>query len=442
MPLFLRSMGRACALALVVVGAAACGDNPAGPEPAGSGSAAPGAANNQVKKPDPVVTKVFKAEACYYGALSMKLAKAAYTESLGGAEPSADKIPDFGAAPMDATPPAKDPRSQASASASAGASAAPVGSGKPAAPAGSAKPATTAKPTAAPTAKVAAAPTTKPSAQAAAPSGSARTAPPGSAGAAPGRDAAAMAKVLPVPYERFVRACHVAAGNVKDLPAPELDTALKEFSDYALPLSKLLAEANAYYQKEEYKQDSFAKGKDYHQKITAGFAKLDETLKKVEDGLTKFKAQNAIDTTAYTESQKLSEGVTKASIDVLVKMIERPWNPAAVKTEVDKLEAAMAPFRKYADEHKEDRDPWVMLVQTPGDNFVKHVRALVEADPAEVKVGKIVNAVTLFNRVHEGNNRALARKLAEGAGKASLNNRNLRPKLPPRGTGPGAPAPQ
>ena len=140
----LPSAGGACALVLTLC-AIGCGDNPAGPDPNASGSAKPGAA--AVKKPDPLVTKTFKAESCAYGALSLKLAQVAYTESLGGGEPGPDKIPDFGAEPME-TPPVKEPMPAGSSSAG------PAGSAK-AAPTGSAKaaPAPTAKATTAPTAK-------------------------------------------------------------------------------------------------------------------------------------------------------------------------------------------------------------------------------------------------------------------------------------------------
>ncbi|NUO53266.1 MAG: DUF3829 domain-containing protein, partial [Polyangiaceae bacterium] len=321
-----------------------------------------------------------------------------------------------------------------------------------AAPTGSAKAPATAKATTAPSAKAPTAATAKPTAtptaraSAAAPpagSGAPKVAASGSAGAPPGRDPASMARIRSVPYERFVRACHVAAGNTKDLPAPELDAALKEFADFALPLSKTIGEANAYYQKEEFKTDDFAKGKEFHKKLTEGFAKLPEVLAKVDGALSKFKSANPIDTSAYTESQKLSDGVVRASADALMVLVARPWDQAKAKEAVTKLDAAIAPLRKYSEEHKEDRDPWVMLVAAPADSFLNHMRTLSETDPAEVKIGKLVNGITLFNRVHEGNNRALSRKLAEGAGgKPGLggNNRNLRPKLPTRVPGSANPA--
>ncbi len=380
MSFFMRSLRQlssagACALVFTVC-ATGCGDNPAGPDPATSGSAKPGAAT-AVKKPDPLVTKTFKAESCYYGALSLKLAHAAYTDSLGGGEPGADKIPDFGAEPMEA-PPVKDgatPAGSASAATTGSARPAPAGSGKPAtAPTAKSTAAATAKATAAPTAKATTAPTAKATAAATPPAGSAapKAAASGSAGT-PARDPASMARIRSVPYERFVRACHVAAGNTKDLPAPELDAALKEFADFALPLSKTIAEANAYYQKEEFKTDDFAKGKEFHKKLTEGFGKLDGVLAKVESNLTKFKAANPIDTSAYTESQKLSAGVVQASTETLTVLVARPFDQGKLKEQVTKLDAAIAPLRKYAEEHKEDRDPWVMLVAAPADSFCDSV---------------------------------------------------------------------
>src|SRR5687768_5558722 len=134
MSFFTRSL--AAVLAVIGAGAVGCGDNPAGPDPAGSASGKPAAAN-QVKKPDPLVTKTFKAESCYYGALSLKLARTAYMDSLGDAEPSKDKVPDFGAEPLE-IPPTKDgaPLPPGSAAPQAGSAApkavGPGASGKPA----------------------------------------------------------------------------------------------------------------------------------------------------------------------------------------------------------------------------------------------------------------------------------------------------------------------
>lgn len=426
MSLFTRSLG--AAVLAVSMGAVGCGDNPAGPETPASGSAKPqGAA--QFKKPDPLVQKTFKAESCYYGALGLKLARVAYTESLGQAEPGPDKIPDFGTEPLEG-PPTKEPPPAGSAAPAAG-SGKPAASAKPAAPPSSAKPATSAKPPAPAGSAAAKPPAPKGSGAAqAAPSSK----PNGSAGPGvpPARDPAAMARIRSVPYERFVRACHVAAG-MKDPAVPELDGALREFADYALPLAKTIAEANAYYQKEQFKEDSFAKGKEYHTKLNEGFAKLDEQVSKVEAALNKFKSANPINTSEHAESQKLAEAVVKQSAETLVKLIQTPRTEeglTSLKAEVEKLDGAIAPLRKYAEENKEARDPWATLVAGPADNFLNHIKAISEASPADVKVGRIVSAVTLFSRVHEGNNRALSRKLAEGATKGLQNNRPLRPKLP------------
>ena len=108
MRFFSQSILSSCALVLGL-GLLACGGNPeATPEASGSASA-PKKAPSAVapKRIDPLVMKTYRADACYFGALSLVQARAAYNGSLAGGEPGEGKIPEFGldAAP---TPPTTD----------------------------------------------------------------------------------------------------------------------------------------------------------------------------------------------------------------------------------------------------------------------------------------------------------------------------------------------
>jgi len=66
------------------------------PEPDADQAAATG---NATERPSPIAAKTYRAQACYYGALSLKQSRAAYLASLGGAQPSPKRIPEFGASP-------------------------------------------------------------------------------------------------------------------------------------------------------------------------------------------------------------------------------------------------------------------------------------------------------------------------------------------------------
>ncbi|HTJ82996.1 MAG TPA: DUF3829 domain-containing protein, partial [Polyangiaceae bacterium] len=385
-----------------------------------SGSAAGGKPKGDMgtlapaKRIDPLVMKVYRAESCYFGTLSLRHAKAAYLASVGDGEPSAAHLPDF------AVEDTETPDKGAAAGATPASSAAPAASGAKAA--GSAAP----KPAAPPATAKATTAAPKASAAAAAPpkaSGAAAAAPPGSAGAA-GRPDMARMRMKQVPYERFARSCNVAA-TLKEPASPELDAALKEYSDFVLPLSKKLNEANAYYQKEDFKSDDFAKGKEFNKDIKDGFGKLDDQLKKLRDALDKFEAANPIKKDDYTESQKLSDAVVTASRDVILKLDAGESSRDALT----KLEAATDALKKFGDDHKDDKDPWATIVPPSAMQLVEFDKPLAD-DPKAVTSAKVVSAINLYTRILEANHRSLTRKLAEGAGRMINNQRLIKPKLP------------
>ena len=373
------------------------------------------AAGSSAKKPppvapkriDPLVMKTYRSDACYYGALALVQAKAAYTASLGGGEPADGKIPEFG---LDAVtpPPVKD------APPTPGASAAPAPSGKPATT-GSAKPAATGTAKAADAAK----------------SGTAKPAP----SAAPAASGSAGLKVpdrmaqnfRSLPYERFIRSCNVAAG-LKEPAAPEFDAAVKEFADYALPLSKALQDANAYYQKGTQKEDAFAKGKELHKTITEGFAKLDDQLAKLKAATETWQKANPLQKGEYEEGQKLADTAVSDSNAVLLGFANK--DAAKTKEAVTALEASSAALKKYGEDNKDKKDPWATLLPPQNAAFLEQAKAL--ADAADVPAAKLVNLVTLHSRILETNHRALTRKNAGEARAPGVapNPRNLKPKMP------------
>jgi hypothetical protein len=410
-----RSLIASCAV-VVGLGVGCSSNQEAAPDSAaasGSAKKAPLTTTAQ-KRIDPLVMKTYRADACHFGALSLVQARAAYLDSLGGGEPSESKIPEFG---LDAvTTPTKDAPSPTPAPES---SAKPVGSGapkaatsaapKPPAPSAAAKPATSAKASAAPAASAA----TPPAAS-------------GSAGLRPPPDRLAN-NFRSLPYERFIRSCNVAAG-LKEPAAPEYDAAVKAFADYALPLSKALQDANAYYQKGTYKEDSFAKGKELHKTIVDGFGKLDAELKKLQTATETWQKANPINKADHEEGQKLADKAVADANAIILGFA----GGTVPKDAIAAFEASSGALKKYGDDNKDKKDPWATLLPPQNTSFLEQAKLLVDVDPKAVGAAKIVNLITLHSRILETNHRALTRKNA-GEGRmpgAAPNPRNLKPKMP------------
>jgi hypothetical protein len=384
-------------LAVAALSASACKDDPAPtPSPEGSSSAASKEGKEKkasaASKLDPLAVKTYRAESCYFGTLSLRQARAAYTASLGGAEPGEGKIPNFGAATKE--PEKKDEaKKDEKAKEAAKEKAAPAGSAAPKA-AGSAKPSE--KPAEKKEEKTAdkAAPAT---------SGS----------------AAKLTKPLgnrprPVPYERHARSCTVAAG-IKTPAAPGLDEVLAEFAPYAVQLSKDIAAANSYYAKEEFKGDSFAKGKELHKKLTDGFAKLDELQKKLGDALHGFTDKNKPDASKYTEGQKLANAGVEVAHDTMHLLTGEAVDAGKVKEKVTALDKAIADLKKYGEDHKDDA--WARIVAPSLESFQKEAKRVSElADLKTTPPDDLLALVTNFTRVLESQNRGLTRQVSGGGG--------------------------
>ncbi len=414
-----RSLVAALAVGLGLVG---CGGNPeAAPEGASASAAKSGGAVIPQKKIEPVVTKTSRLENCVYGALALKQAKNAYMASVGEGEPSADKIPTFG---FDPPEPPKPP--EPTPAGSGAASATPKSSAAPAAKA-SAAPAV--KTTASPSAKATAAATT--TAKATPPAGSAKASASAASPNNAGR-AAELKKMGPqLPFSRLIQGCK-QAGNAKDFPAAELDPVLKEFMDYAQPLATTLQEASAYYAKEGFKDDSFAKGKEYHKTLTDGFAKLDEQLGKLKAAADKFTAANPIDKSAAEESQKLGDAAMADATALLLAFDTKPVDTAKANEAVKKLEASFGALKAYGEANKDKRDPWATAMVPPISSYLENAKTLAAKDPAEIKPSNITNLISLWDRVQKQSYSALQRKANEGAARGmGPTQRMTKPRMPP-----------
>jgi hypothetical protein len=362
---------------LVATAAAGCGEEKPKPDPSAATTAtATGSAKGRLNvrtplaptvKVDPQANKDYRVDVCYFGTMTLRQARDAYTASLAGAEPSEKKIPSFGGAVAPATPPATSGTAKAATPPATGAVAAPPATARPATP-----PATTVAPTAKP---VTAGTGTAAAGTAAAPPGSAK---PGGTGASPtmpeppGRRPFDVA--LRAPHERNARACSVAAG-LKDAPMGEVDAALTAFAPYAVELAKAIAAATTYYQREEYKKDSFAKGKELHKQLTDGFAKLDDMSAKLGDAIESWRKAHPVDPAKMEEGEKLAIAAYTDARDLMLAVNIKKSNVQGFKDASGRLEKSVEAVKTYATSHP--TDPWGKMMAAPLESMLK---AAKEAD--------------------------------------------------------------
>ena len=260
-----RFLGRVAMATLVISAAADCKKSvPPKPDPSASASARSRATARTPPpiKSDPQAMKVYRLDVCYYGTLNLRVAREATLRACGGG-PSEKKLPNFGV-----QPPAPPPAPSASAAASAASAKAPPGG--------------------------------SPRFRLRHPLRS-RVAVPGGRwwGA---RRGARFDPIVRLPYERDTRAC-LAAMNLKDPPMPEMDTAVSAFANYASELANMLTKAAGYYQREEYKKDQFAQGKELDRKLRESFAKLDDLETALGNALTAWHKAHPVDAPRWTKAR-------------------------------------------------------------------------------------------------------------------------------------------
>jgi len=353
------------------------------------------------RNPDPIVTKTFRVDACYFGSFAFHQARRAYLGSLQGAEPGPGKIPEFGL--PDDEPPASGATPGSSATPNGGSSAAPPKT-KPAAP--------PEKPAPQPSAKASA-----------------------NASAAPALDKGKIPidknrRIQQVRYEYFARMCKTAAG-IKSPDVPELDKVLDEYTTYALGLAKDLTDASMYYQKEEFSADNFVRGKEFHTKLVALFKELDDHEKKLADAVKAFETQNPINKAAYTESQQLSDALVQAAQTVFEDLDAEKIDAAKAKADLAKLDGANDALSKHTPADKDAQDPFVLIVAPAGEREAKAAHVIL--DPAEIKTPKpsaMIAMTSYFEEVLGGHYRATLKQLDPRSVPMNNPKMQVRPRLP------------
>ncbi len=355
---------------LVASTVAGCGNDPPKPDPSAATSAtATGSAKGRLNlrtplaptvKVDPLATKDYRVDVCYFGTLTLKQARDAYMASLGGAEPSEKKIPNFGGITTPGAAPSGAPAASGAPTAKPATPGAPATTApKPATPAVSgaptAKPATTAAPA-----------VTNSAAPGASASSSSAARPPLMPGADPARRPFDVA--LRAPHERNARACSVAAG-LKDAPMGDVDAALAIFAPFAVDLAKQIAAATTYYQREEYKKDEFKKGKELHKQLVEGFQKLDEQSEKVGAAVDAWHKAHPADAAKMEEGEKLANASWNDARDLMLAVAAKKPNVQGFKDATGKLEKSLEALKNYAQSHP--TDPWGKMMNPSLESMLK-----------------------------------------------------------------------
>lgn len=400
------------ALVLAAAGAAGCKEDPppAKPEPKAADSANAKArprpsAVAPLPKVDPASMKDYRVDVCYFGTLTLKQARDAYLASLGKDEPSEKKLPSFGTPPPPAAPAkldAKDPK------------------------------APDAKPTPGPAGKTDKAAPAKPTPRETSPAGSANAGKPGEMPRPP------MNFLTRAPHERNARACTVAAG-LKEPALADIDAALAAFAPYAVELAKNLAAAQNYYQREEYKKDSFEKGKELHKKLVADFAKLDELHDKLGAAIADHRGKTPADASKYEEGQKVAMTAFDDARAVMLGLISKKIDVEAHKAAVKKLEGSAEALKTFGTSNQ--ADPWPKIMNPALEGFL---RTLKEAEAKITDKGidpeVFLPVITSYTSVIESKHRALSRSLI-AKGQAQPGAVGAHPAVPGMPAQPAIPAP-
>src|SRR5262249_49654977 len=143
---------------------------------------------------------------------------------------------------------------------------------------------------------------------------------PGASAAAPPAEVRRPDFATRMPHERNARACSIAV-TLKEPAMGDVDGAIAAYAPFASELAKDIAQAAQYYQKEEYKKDSFVKGKELDKKLREGFAKLDEMQEKLRTATTAWRKDHAPDASKMEEGEKLSRAALEDARELYMLVI-------------------------------------------------------------------------------------------------------------------------
>ncbi|MDC0743639.1 DUF3829 domain-containing protein [Polyangium mundeleinium] len=317
-----------------------------------------------IPKFDPQAMKNYRLEVCYFGTLTLRQARDAYLGSLGKDEPSEKKIPSFGI-PGASLPPAPPTLVPPKPGGSAAPSAGPVASAAP------------------------------------------------RASAAPGNSAFAGRKMadmgMRAPHERNARACTVAA-DLKEPAMPDVDAALMTFAPFSLELSRNIAAASVYYQREEYTKDKFERGKELHKKLVADFAKLDENADKLGSAIAAWHKEHPVDAAKLDEGERLVLTAYDRARGLVLSVLAKKIDTAAFKEGVAALAKDIEAIKTFGTNNP--NDPWARITVPPLSAFQKAAEeAQAKISDKGIEPDGFLPLVNGFTSVIEAKHRALSRAL-------------------------------
>jgi len=191
---------------------------------------------------------------------------------------------------------------------------------------------------------------------------------------------------------------------------PDVDAALKDFAPFALELSRNIAAASVYYQREEYTKDKFEKGKDLHKKLVADFAKLDELSDKLAAAISAHREKNPLDTSKMEEGEKAVAQAYSDARGVVALLVAKKIDTAAYKAAVANLDKSVGAVKEIGT--KNGNDVWAKITTPALEAFLKG------SHDAESKIGDkglppdaFLQIVNTFTAVIEAKHRALSRAL-------------------------------
>jgi hypothetical protein len=408
---FVRLLTLSTTLALFGSLSAGCKEDPPPPpmpEPAASSKAKVDPrvrAASGIPRISPETMKAYRVESCYFGALGLRLARDAYGDSLGGGEPSADKLPSFGEFPDPAQQRGAAPR-KVNPDAEAG-----VAPERP----------TPAErgPDGAPTRRMP--PALDPAAR------------------LPGRPPL-MAAGRQLPFVRHIRSCSVAK-TLKNPAYPEMDKALEQFDAYVSELNKTILDANRYYARKQYEKDEFKRGKEIHKTLTEQFPKLDGELDAFSKAYAGWIDKHKEPTEKLDKPAETAHAALTHARELTLQLLAGDIDGEAANKTLDQVKAEHEALKKVGEEDKRSPHPRVMLPKL--EEFATAADEAIKAG-GKLAGDNLYKVTSTMAELIEANQRGLAQMLrmtAQPGGHTGPPMRMLKPRVKGHGA-PPAPAEQ
>jgi len=208
----------------------------------------------------------------------------------------------------------------------------------------------------------------------------------------------------------------------------DVDTQVAAFAPFAGDLAKDIVAANGYYQREEYKKDKFAQGKELHKKLLDGFQKLDEIQDKVGSALVAWRKDHPADPAKQDPGEKEITVRLDAAKAVLLAAVAKKVDAAAYKEALGKLEASVPSLKEWSSSHADD--VWAKIMVAPFEVFLKSAKEFKVAERAFDADG-LLTLINNFTSLIEARQRAIS--------KAMVTKGQTQDPNPPSGLPPGHP---